>query len=310
MQTASPQKKEQTKSEAPETSAKKSKTGSQESGLPLFLNHTCDSTIQRQVEEEEEELLQPQLEDNLESEEVAADTVVSPKLKVGQPNDAYEEEADQVAEAVMRSPEPDLEAGSEDEEDSVLQRTPQSGMIQRQVTTADDEEEAVLQPKSNGAGSASTGAKASAFVRSPGPGSQVPLHVRRRVEPVLGADFSSVQVHHNSPARDAAESIRTKAFTYQRNIFLGQGHRPDDIGLMAHELTHVVQQAKTSSQPLIRRKPYPMNNPALTPDEMFQIISRERSWTFNPGGAPVQDPRGVGRGVGPAAGAPAFPYLR
>jgi hypothetical protein len=302
MQTAGPQKKEQSKSEETSIFTGKKSFGRLEAGVPLFLQHACDPTIQCQVEEEEEELLQPQLEDNLESGPVDADTSVSSKLKVGIPDDAYEEEADQVAEAVMRSPDSGLEAGSEDEEDSVLQQTPQAGMIRRQLTTDEDEEEDVLQAKRNGGGNARVGAETSTYVRSPGPGSPVPLHVRRRVEPVLNADFSGVQVHHDSSARDAAESIRAKAFTYQQHIFLGKGHRPDDLGLMAHELAHVLHQEKAPAQPLIHRKPYPMNNPALTPEEMFQIISRERAWSFNPGGAPVQDPRGVGRGVGPAAG--------
>ncbi len=67
-------------------------------GIPLFLKSGASSTlssniIQRQVEEDEEELIQT-------------------KLIVGQPDDIYEQEADRVADQVMRMPEPDVQRSS------------------------------------------------------------------------------------------------------------------------------------------------------------------------------------------------------
>jgi hypothetical protein len=47
--------------------------------------------------------------------------------------------------------------------------------------------------------------------------------------------------------------------------------------------------------------PLPAEQP-LSPAEMFELATRDRSWEFNPGGAPKQDPDERGRGVGPAAG--------
>jgi len=110
--------------------------------------------------------------------------------------------------------------------------------------------------------------------------------------------------------------------------------------LLAHELAHVVQQEEGGSPPALdARAPHehaagaaaeavaagqrgvsvrvptgvglarsngggakPTSTAPLTQQDLFKIIQTHRAWEFNPGGAPIQDPAGVGRGVGPAAG--------
>jgi len=68
------------------------------------------------------------------------------------------------------------------------------------------------------------------------------------VEPVLGADLSSVRVHSGVQAKEASQSLNAKAFTHRNDIFLGEGQSPHDTRLMAHEATHTVQQgANTAS---------------------------------------------------------------
>ncbi len=78
------------------------------------------------------------------------------------------------------------------------------------------------------------------------------------MEQAFGADFSQVQVHTDSKSNKLNESIQAKAFTTGKDIFFKQGeYQPDNQPgqeLLAHELTHVVQQngsqvqAKTDSQ--------------------------------------------------------------
>ncbi len=70
------------------------------------------------------------------------------KLRIGQPGDVYEQEADRVAEAVMRMPEPEMQRQvDEEEEEEILQTKPLADqitpLVQRQV-----EEEEMLQAKS------------------------------------------------------------------------------------------------------------------------------------------------------------------
>ncbi|MBW2690705.1 MAG: hypothetical protein JRC99_12335, partial [Deltaproteobacteria bacterium] len=77
---------------------------------------------------------------------------IQAKLKVGQPGDIYEQEADRVADAVMRMPEPHVQrqADLEEEEEEILQTKPLvdqiTPLVQRQVE--EEEEEEMLQAKS------------------------------------------------------------------------------------------------------------------------------------------------------------------
>ncbi|MEQ9023196.1 MAG: DUF4157 domain-containing protein [Pseudomonadales bacterium] len=70
--------------------------------------------------------------------------------------------------------------------------------------------------------------------------------IRQPMEQAFGADFSQVQVHTDSKSNKLNESIQAKAFTTGTDIFFKQGeYQPDNQPgqeLLAHELTHVVQQ--------------------------------------------------------------------
>lgn len=74
----------------------------------------------------------------------------------------------------------------------------------------------------------------------------MPPATRTFFEPRFGADFSQVRLHTDSRAADTARSINAKAFTVGSDIAFGAGqYRPESREgqhLLAHELTHVVQQ--------------------------------------------------------------------
>ena len=78
-------------------------------------------------------------------------------------------------------------------------------------------------------------------------GAPIKPPVLQKLESGIGADFSHVRVHENAQAHEAARAINAKAFTHKSDIWLGQGESQDDIGLMAHEATHVVQQGAADS---------------------------------------------------------------
>jgi len=87
--------------------------------------------------------------------------------------------------------------------------------------------------------------------RTPSPldltgGAPLSSSLRRQVEPVLGHNLSHVRVHADTKAQAAARSIHSRAFTHRHHIWLGTGESAGDTGLMAHELTHVVQQGAAS----------------------------------------------------------------
>lgn len=88
--------------------------------------------------------------------------------------------------------------------------------------------------------------KVSAFAEEPGHGEPLAPGLRRALEPQFGHDFSSVRVHADGRAAAAADAVQAQAFTLGADIVFGQGQfAPGSSSgrrLLAHELTHVVQQ--------------------------------------------------------------------
>lgn len=66
--------------------------------------------------------------------------------------------------------------------------------------------------------------------------------MRQRLENSFGADLGGVRVHGDSQATKKADRLGAKAFTLGPNIVLGSGADADDLGLMAHEAAHTIQQ--------------------------------------------------------------------
>lgn len=74
--------------------------------------------------------------------------------------------------------------------------------------------------------------------------------VRAKVEAHLGGvRLDGVRVHDDAHAHAAAKRMGARAFTYGQDVFLGAGESEHDLGLMAHELTHVAQQTGGAPKP-------------------------------------------------------------
>ena len=73
-------------------------------------------------------------------------------------------------------------------------------------------------------------------------GSPLRPDVRGTLETRLGADLSGVRVHEGAAAHESAAALNARAFTHKSDIWLGRGESQDNLHLMAHEATHVVQQ--------------------------------------------------------------------
>lgn len=80
----------------------------------------------------------------------------------------------------------------------------------------------------------------------PGAGTPLPGVLRAASEHRLGHDLGAVRIHTDEVANEAAEHLDAKAFTSGNDIYFNRGHYdPSTVGgreLVAHELTHVVQQ--------------------------------------------------------------------
>jgi hypothetical protein len=97
----------------------------------------------------------------------------------------------------------------------------------------------------------SDGARSSVHEVVRGPGQRLSDDVRSFMEPRFGADFSDVRVHADADAARSSQAVSARAYTVGSHIVLGQGqYAPGTQSgqrLLAHELTHVVQQRQNGS---------------------------------------------------------------
>ena len=83
------------------------------------------------------------------------------------------------------------------------------------------------------------------------PGQPLDRGTRAFMEPAFAHDFSAVRVHTDSHAAASAQAVNARAYTVGHNLVFGAGqyspNSPNGQRLLAHELTHVVQQSQSSS---------------------------------------------------------------
>lgn len=225
--------------------------------------------------------------------------LIQAKLTVGVPGDKYEQEADWVADQIMRMPtsesmegttvrdeEPlaiqrlqhvedekvrrQAEVENEEDEEEILENPIQTkpiagklkpsitpvteGMLQRQyeeeaeekLKKEEEEEEKTVQAKQ----------KLRQFPVTPGLEAQLTASKRRGqplsqdilsfMEPRFGQDFSGVHVHADANSAQLNRELGAQAFTHGQDVFFGEGmyspNTSDGQRLLAHELTHVIQQ--------------------------------------------------------------------
>jgi len=161
---------------------------------------------------------------------------IQTKLAINKPGDEYEQEADRVAEQVMSMPDPRLQrARTSGEHCPKCQTEKQSqrrGLLQTQHVGSGDLEQTVVPPAVH------------EVLRSPGQ----PLDpvTRGFMEPRFGHDFSRVRVHSGAAAEQSARDVNANAYTVGHRIVFGSGGftsaMQPERRLLAHELTHVLQQ--------------------------------------------------------------------
>lgn len=209
-----------------------------------FFTASDSGLVQRQTEsapkrEDEEQRLQQKPQDAAIqrmctecAKEYSEQQTLQPKLTVGEMGDAYEQEADRVAEQLTGQLQTSHATSIQTRSDTILPRiTPLvmrrgegsptvSPQVEQQIQHARGAGEAITQP------------------------------IRGTMEQALGADFSSVRIHVNSEADSLNRSLNSRAFTTGKDIYFKSGEyqpeSPEGQKLLAHELTHVIQQSDAS----------------------------------------------------------------
>lgn len=177
--------------------------------------------------------------------------VIQAKLAINEPGDEYEHEADRVAEQVMRMA-----------DDEVPELSISTISIQKKCTAcgsggvtcpecAKEDEKETLQTKAEGEETPQvTSGLESQINAIRGLGQPLPLSVRGFFEPRFGRDFSGVRVHQDVRAAESAKAINARAYTTGQDVVFGAGEytpeTPEGKRLLAHELTHTIQQKSSS----------------------------------------------------------------
>jgi hypothetical protein len=140
------------------------------------------------------------------------------KLSIGQVDDPLEEEAERVSNQVMAMP------GTDSVKHAPLRVQRFTGSVAEAATVAPASVERALG----------------------GSGQALESGVRREMEARFGHDFSTVRVHRNADAETSAREVDANAYTVGNDIVFGAGmyapHTHSGKRLLAHELTHVLQQ--------------------------------------------------------------------
>lgn len=198
---------------------------------------------------------------------------IQKKLAVGTPGDAFEVEADKIADTVVNGSESttiqkkdteeeiqqkplvetissvqkkDLPADEEpvqklaEEEERQIQKAGEEEAVQTK-----DEEETIQQKSAHSSSNPTNGTEVK-LKQQKGKGSKLDNSTLKQMEKGFGADFSKVNIHTGSTAEELSENIGAQAFTHGNDIYFNEGkYNPNSIDgkhLLAHELTHTIQQ--------------------------------------------------------------------
>ena len=158
---------------------------------------------------------------------------VQRKLSIGAVDDPLEDEADTMADKVMRMPE--------------------QNFIQRKCSHCEEEEAqrkpltSFIQKKENGNSNTTSDSTHNQIQSTRGAGSAMPVNTKSFMESRFGADFSGVRIHSGGYASQLSNELHAQAFTTGNDIYFNDGKFSPDSSqgkyLLAHELTHVIQQS-------------------------------------------------------------------
>ncbi len=229
-----------------------------------------EEPVQRQAEEEEvqtklqvqkQEEAQPKLEVQKQEEEEA-----QPKLEVQKQEEEEAQPKLEVQKQEEEEAQPKLEVQKQEEEEAQPKLEVQKQEVEEvqpklQVQKQAEEEEEPVQSKSTVNSQRSNTSKVeSAIQATRGGGQPLSKSTRSHLEPKFGYDFSRVKVHNNVQSDELNRTLGARAFTVGKDIYFRHGEYNPETSkgkkLLAHELTHVVQQENKKLQrtQMIQRK--------------------------------------------------------
>jgi len=209
-------------------------------------------------------------------------TIIQRKLNIGSANDAFETEADRVADQVIKS------------SDNNIEPQVQTGaLLQRKCASCEEEEQLQKKPQSesispiiqksgtvNGNESVASEAVSDKINSSRGAGSFLGNDSRNFMETRIGSDFSQVKIHTDANAVQLSRALNAQAFTVGNDIYFNEGkynpNSTDGKHLLAHELTHTVQQGGVQRKMINRLINCPANQNS-SPNSPSSVLTEAKT---------------------------------
>jgi hypothetical protein len=195
------------------------------------------------------------------------------KLSVNQPGDKFEQEADTMAERVLK-----MDTRSVASSQTINAVTP---VVQRKCSHCEEEEKKKqLQRKESNANHPQVNDHMTGYLNGlHNSGAPLPQQARNYFEPRFGYDFSKVRIHTDTAATQSARSINALAYTTSNNIVFNSGqYEPQTTAgkkLLGHELTHVIQQRQGKT---IQRAPAPPKVANWWDDKSIGMAPLKKFW--------------------------------
>jgi hypothetical protein len=233
---------------------------------------------------------------NLAHQQHAQTPTVQTQMEIGESDDAYEKEADAMADKVMQSPKADLQMmGNEDEGEESIQmmgNEEEDESIQMMGNEEEEEKGSPIQPKlqlasTQGGDSGDEEEDETRLQKKPaiqrsgegvshaspaltnqinstkGNGQSLPNNTQKELGNKMGADFSNVNIHTDDNAVQMNTELGAKAFTHGNDVYFNEGNynptSSEGKHLLAHELTHTIQQSGGGMQ--VQLEPDPDEEP-------------------------------------------------
>lgn len=189
---------------------------------------------------------------------------IMPKLEVGQPGDEYEREADRAADQVMQTA-----------DNTAIQRaTLPEEKVQKAPLPEEKVQKKIMNPSQ--INNPDTSWLENQISQTKNGGQPLPDGPRSFMESRLGADFSRVNIHTGNDAAQLNRSLQAQAFTHGNDVYFNDGkYEPETRQgqhLLAHEMTHVVQQGGAQPAPNVQKED---TNATTTSQEEEQTTSAD-----------------------------------
>ncbi|MGD9534395.1 MAG: DUF4157 domain-containing protein [Candidatus Nitrosocosmicus sp.] len=169
---------------------------------------------------------------------------IQPKLKISQPNDPLEIEAETVANRIIHMPQNEPENGNTEcscnGKCSSCQNNKNQNFESLSISRKTDSNDGLIL----------SGRMVDKITSHVNHNSGMPLDIstRNAMESKFNFDFSSVKIHEDNKAHELSQSLSAHAFTYGNHIFFNSKQSLNDKKILAHELTHVLQNHRMSPE--------------------------------------------------------------